>query len=620
MVLAHGITQKNDLLRLITCGSVDDGKSTLIGRLLFDTKQLFDDQLDKLTADSKRYGTQQGALDFALLVDGLSAEREQGITIDVAYRFFSTPKKKYVVIDAPGHEQYTRNMVTGASTADLAVILIDARYGIREQTKRHSYLVSLLGIKHLIVLINKMDLVAYDPVIYHTLMDEYALLSESFGFKIVYGIPISALVGDNVINSSQHMPWYQGKSFLDQLESIELCETNSTAPFRMPVQWVNRPHQDYRGYTGQVVSGELSRGQVIKVFPSGITARVKEITLFDRALETAVNGQSVTVCLEHEIDISRGDVLVAEDEPAPGVANQFQVHLIWMTSEALIPHRYYLLKCGTQCVRCSVTRIKHQVNIQTLEQMPVASLSLNAIAVCHIKVVSPIVFEPYEINKAMGSFILIDPIHYHTAAAGLISFALNRATTVHSQAVTLTQTLRATIKHQVPKILWFTGLSGAGKSTIANQLEKKLYEFHRHTYLIDGDNIRQGLCSDLGFTMVDRVENIRRVAEVAKLMIDAGLMVLVATISPFKRDRVFARSLFEQDEFIEIYVNTSLEVVQQRDVKGHYLKTKAGELLNFTGIDSLYEPPDNPEIILDTVSQSVDDCVLSILNFCKLSM
>ena len=610
------LNQQNQktLLRFITCGSVDDGKSTLIGRLLFETKHLLDDQLAALTIESKRYGTQQGALDFALLVDGLSAEREQGITIDVAYRFFDTARKKYVAIDTPGHEQYVRNMVTGASTADVAIVLIDAQNGIQEQTKRHSYLLSLVGIKSVIIAINKMDMVDYSPSVYNLIMDDYLTFSEQLNFKQIYGIPISALNGDNLIQPSQHMPWYQGKSLLNQLDAIDVEQDKRSQPFRMPIQWVNRPSPHFRGFSGRVVSGTISPGEKIKILPSGIESYVKTVHLFDKQLSHAVEGQSITLTLVDEIDISRGDMLTAKHATI-NISDQFQAHVVWMAEQPLVSGRHYWLKCREQCVKASVTRIRHQVNIQSLEPMPTQSLPLNGIGLCNIKVQNPIIFESYENNRELGSFILIDRVSHNTVGAGMINFALQRAGNLHHNPTLLTNTDRASIKHQTPKVYWLTGISGAGKSTIANLFEKKLFEKGHHTVLLDGDELRQGLCSDLGFTMADRVENVRRVAETARLMVNAGLIVIVALISPFSADRAFARSLFTTGEFVEIFVEASLKKAQQRDAKGLYAKAAKAQLSNFTAIDSSYESPEHAEITINTEYQNVDECIEFILDW-----
>ncbi len=610
------IKQQNQktLLRFITCGSVDDGKSTVIGRLLFETKQLFDDQLAALSLESKRYGTQHGELDFALLVDGLSAERCQGITIDVAYRYFNTEKRKYIAIDAPGHEQYIRNMITGASTADAAVILIDARNGIKEQTKRHSYLLSLLGIKSVIVAINKMDLMGYRSEVYDLIMSDYLALAEHFGFKQIYGIPISALRGDNLIHPSIHMPWYKGKTLLNQLDCIDVSPDITPQPFRMPVQWVNRPHQQFRGFAGRVVSGQLSLGEKVKLLPSGIESSVKAITLFEKQLTTAAKGQSITLSLNDEIDISRGDVIVSMDAPV-NIADQFQAHIVWMTEAPLIPGRHYLLKCREQCVQVSITKIRHQMNIHSLQPMPAESLPLNGIGLCNLKVNRPIIFEAYKDNQDLGSFILIDRVSHHTVGAGMINFALQRAGNLQTHPALLTKQSKAAQKNQTPRVFWLTGLSGAGKSTIANEFEKQLFEQGYHTALLDGDRLRNGLCSDLGFTTVDRVENVRRVAETARLMVEAGLIVIVALISPFAIDRAFAKNLFSPGEFIEIFVNSSVETTQRRDVKGLYSKAQQGTLANFTGVSSSYEPPENPELILDTEHQRLEECVALIFKW-----
>ncbi len=590
--------EHKSLLRFITCGSVDDGKSTLIGRLLYESKMIFEDQLKALEADSKKVGTQGERIDFALLVDGLAAEREQGITIDVAYRFFSTDRRKFIVADTPGHEQYTRNMITGASTADLAIVLIDARKGVLTQTKRHSYLVSLVGISEVVLAVNKMDLMDYSQSVYDAIVSEYLPFAEKLGIKKVTCIPISALEGDNVTERSTKMPWYGGQTLMEHLETVSLDqERDAGLAFRMPVQWVNRPNQNFRGFAGTLASGTIKTGDRIRVLPSGQQSQVKTIVSFTDELQSAQAGQAVTLTLTDEIDISRGDVLCKPDAPAT-VADQFEATLVWMAAEPLHPGRSYLLKSATKTVNASVTRIKYQVNVNTLEHIATTTLGLNAVAVCNFATDQPLVFDPYKENKTIGGFILIDRLTNNTVAAGMIDFALRRAKNVVPQHFTVDKATRAAIKHQTPRVLWFTGLSGSGKSTIANLVEQQLTAQGKHTYVLDGDNVRHGLNKDLGFTETDRVENIRRVAEVAKLMVDAGLIVLVTFISPFRADREQARKLFADEEFIEVFVDTPIEVAETRDPKGLYKRARSGEIKNFTGIDSPYEPPENPEMRL----------------------
>jgi len=598
--------ENKSLLRFITCGSVDDGKSTLIGRLLYESKVLFEDQLDGLEAESKRFGTQGGAIDFALLVDGLAAEREQGITIDVAYRFFSTDRRKFIVADTPGHEQYTRNMVTGASTADAAVILCDARAGIMTQTRRHSYLVSLLGIRNVVLAVNKMDLMRYDEGVYEALVEEYRAFAEPLGIENITAIPMSALVGDNVTSPSTHMPWYHGTTLLSWLETVKVdTEVLKGRPLRMPVQWVNRPNLDFRGYAGTLASGTVRPGDAIRVQPSGRTSTIARIVTMDGDLEQAVAGQSVTLTLADEIDASRGDVISGSDEPA-GAADQFESTIVWMHDEPMLAGRPYLLKLGTRTVTATVTSIRHEVNVNTLEESAARQLELNAIGVCHIKTDRPLPFDAYADNKDMGGFILIDRVSNATVGAGMLHFALRRADNIHHQATDVAQSRRAELKGQKPCVVWFTGLSGAGKSTIANLVEVKLAALGHHTYLLDGDNVRHGLNKDLGFTDADRVENIRRIGEVAALMVDAGLIVLTAFISPFRSERGLARSLVGEGEFIETFVETPLSLAEERDPKGLYKKARRGELKNFTGIDSPYEAPEAPEILVDTSAMSAD--------------
>ncbi len=592
--------QHKSLLRFITCGSVDDGKSTLIGRLLYDSKMIFEDQLAALEADSKKVGTQGGDIDFALLVDGLAAEREQGITIDVAYRFFSTDKRKFIVADTPGHEQYTRNMVTGASTADLAIILIDARKGVLTQTRRHSFLVSLMGIRRAVLAVNKMDLVGWSRETFEAIVAEYQAFAARIGLSDVLAIPMSALRGDNIAEKSAAAPWYDGPTLMSHLETVEIDEARRAAgALRLPVQWVNRPSADFRGFSGQIVSGRVRPGDRIRVAPSGKTSAVARIVTKDGALAEAVAGQSVTLTLVYEIDCSRGDIIAAADDP-PEVSDQFETTIIWMADEHALPGRPYWLKIGARTVSATITDIKHKINVNTLEHLAGKVLELNEIAVCNISLDQPVAFDPYEINPDMGGFILIDRTSNATVAAGLIRFALRRAQNVHWQSLDVTRAARAEIKNQKPAVLWFTGLSGAGKSTIANLVEKKLHSLGKHTVLLDGDNVRHGLNRDLGFTDADRVENIRRVAEVAKLMADAGLIVLVSFISPFRAERDLARGLMAEGEFFEVFVDTPLAEAERRDVKGLYKKARSGKLKNFTGVDSPYEAPEHPEIHIDT--------------------
>ena len=605
--------EHKSLLRFITCGSVDDGKSTLIGRLLYDSKMIFEDQLAALEADSKKVGTQGGELDFALLVDGLAAEREQGITIDVAYRFFSTDRRKFIVADTPGHEQYTRNMVTGASTADLAVILIDARKGVLTQTRRHSYLVSLLGIRKVVLAINKMDLVDWSKDIYDSIVEEYRTFAKQIDLVDFVTIPVSGLKGDNIKDPSPHTPWYHGPTLMGYLETVEIEDELQHKPFRLPVQWVNRPNLDFRGFAGTIASGSIAQGEKVRVLPSGRESRVARIVTMDGDLERAVAGQAVTLTLEDEIDVSRGDVLATTASP-PSVADQFDTTIIWMADEPMLPGRPYWLKIGTRTVTATVTEPKYKVNVNTLEHLATKKLALNEIGVCNLSTDQPIAFDPYAENRDTGGFILIDRLTNATVGAGLVHFALRRSQNIHWQALDVDRTARAAQKGQRPAVLWFTGLSGAGKSTIANLVEKQLLSLGRHTYLLDGDNVRHGLNRDLGFTDADRVENIRRVAEVAKLMTDAGLIVLVSFISPFRAERRMARALFGEGEFFEVHVDTPLSVAESRDVKGLYGKARRGELKNFTGIDSPYEPPEHPEIYIDTTHQPADESATRIVD------
>ncbi len=597
--------ERKGFLRFITCGSVDDGKSTLIGRLLFDTKLIFEDQLAALARDSMKHGTVGDDIDFALLVDGLEAEREQGITIDVAYRFFATDKRKFIVADTPGHEQYTRNMATGASTADLAVILIDARKGVLTQTRRHSFIVSLLGIRHVVVAVNKMDLVDYSEERFREIEAEYRAFGNTFDFDTLEIVPLSALKGENIIDPSSAMPWYTGKSLLDHLNTVSIGGDDIERPFRMPVQWVNRPNLDFRGYCGTIASGRVRPGDPIAIAKSGRVSQVERIVTMDGDLDEAVSGDSVTLVLRDEIDISRGDIISAPDS-RPDVTDQFSAHLIWMSDEHLFPGRPYLLKAGTQTVTATVTELKHKIDVNSFEHLAGKDMGLNEVAFCNLSLSAPIAFDPYESNREMGSFILIDRYTNQTVGAGVIWYALRRASNIHLQALDIDKKAHAELKGQKPAVLWFTGLSGAGKSTIANLVEKKLHALGRHTYLLDGDNVRHGLNRDLGFTEADRVENIRRVGEVSKLFTDAGLITLVSFISPFRAERRMARNLMEEGEFIEIYVATSLELAEQRDPKGLYRKAREGKLKNFTGIDSPYEEPESAELTLDTANNDAE--------------
>jgi bifunctional enzyme CysN/CysC len=596
--------QHKSLLRFITCGSVDDGKSTLIGRLLYDSKMIFEDQLEALQSDSKRVGTQGQEIDFALLVDGLAAEREQGITIDVAYRFFATEKRKFIVADCPGHEQYTRNMVTGASTADLAVILIDARKGVLVQTRRHSYLAKLIGIKNIVLAVNKMDLIDYDQAKYDAIVADYTAFAASIGIENFVPMPISGFKGDNITEISPNTPWYAGKPLIEHLETVELdLTTDQAKPLRMPVQWVNRPNLDFRGFSGLISTGSVKPGDAIRVLPSGKTSKVSKVVALDGDLDQAVAGQSVTICFEDEIDCSRGDVIATADAP-PEVSNQFESTIVWMEDEPLHVGRAYWLKLGTQMVSATVQEPKYTVNVNTMEHMAAKTLELNAIGVAELATDKPIVFEPYADNRALGGFILIDKITNRTVGAGILHFSLRRAQNVHWQPTDIGREDHASLKNQKPRVLWFTGLSGSGKSTIANEVEKSLNLMNRHTFLLDGDNVRHGLNKDLGFTEADRIENIRRVGEVAKLMADAGLIVLTAFISPFRAERDMVRKMLPEGEFIEIFVDTPLEVAEARDVKGLYKKARSGALKNFTGIDSPYEAPESPEVRVNTVEMT----------------
>ncbi|MCE3284154.1 MAG: adenylyl-sulfate kinase [Steroidobacteraceae bacterium] len=606
--------EHKSLLRFITCGSVDDGKSTLIGRLLYDSKMIFEDQLAALEADSKKIGTQGGDLDFALLVDGLAAEREQGITIDVAYRFFSTDKRKFIVADTPGHEQYTRNMVTGASTADLAVILIDARKGVLTQTRRHSYLVSLIGIRKIVLAINKMDLVGYAEETFDRIVDDYREFAKQIGLEQFVAIPVSGLRGDNITSPSEHTAWYHGPTLMGYLETVEIEDQAQHRPLRMPVQWVNRPNLDFRGFAGTIASGMVKPGDRVRVLPSGRESTVTRLVTMDGDLEGAIAGQSITLTLADEIDISRGDVIARPDD-LPGVADQFEAVVVWMSDEPMLPGRPYWLKTGTKQVSATITEPKYKVNVNTLEHLAAKKLELNEIGVCNLSLDQPIAFDSYAVCRETGSFILIDRLSNSTVGAGMIHFALRRSQNIHWQALDVNRKSRAAIKGQRPAVLWLTGLSGAGKSTIANLVEKKLHALGKHTYMLDGDNVRHGLNRDLGFTDADRVENIRRVSEVSRLMVDAGLIVLVSFISPFRAERRMARALFDEGEFHEVHVDTPITVAETRDPKGLYKKARRGELKNFTGIDSPYEAPETPEIYVDTTRNTPEQSAEAIVEY-----
>jgi bifunctional enzyme CysN/CysC len=605
--------QHKSLLRFITCGSVDDGKSTLIGRLLYDAKMIFEDQLAALEADSKRVGTQGQNIDFALLVDGLAAEREQGITIDVAYRFFATDRRKFIVADTPGHEQYTRNMVTGASTADLAVILIDARKGVLTQTRRHSYLCHLIGIRNLVLAVNKMDLIGYDRARYDAIVADYRAFADSIGIKTFLPMPISGFVGDNITSKSANMPWYDGPPLMEHLETLPLdTDANRARPFRLPVQWVNRPNLDFRGFSGLIAGGTVKPGDAVRILPSGRTSTIARIVTFDGDLAEAVDGQSVTLTLADEVDCSRGDVIAAAGDP-PETADQFEATIVWMADEEMLPGRSYWLKLGTQTVTANVQQPKYQINVNTMEHIAAKTLELNAIGVANLSTDRALVFEPYADSRDLGGFILIDKFNNATVAAGMIHFSLRRAQNVHWQASDVTRERHAELMRQKPMVLWLTGLSGAGKSTIANLVEQKLARMNRHTFLLDGDNVRHGLNKDLGFTDADRVENIRRVGEVARLMTDAGLIVITAFISPFRAERDMVRQMLPAGEFVEIFVDTPLAEAERRDVKGLYAKARAGTLKNFTGIDSPYEPPEAAEFRIDTTLLTPDQAADAII-------
>tara|TARA_B100000212_G_scaffold169502_1_gene127513 strand:+ start:10357 stop:12249 length:1893 start_codon:yes stop_codon:yes gene_type:complete len=611
--------EQKELLRFITCGSVDDGKSTLIGRMLYESHMLFDDQLAALEADSKKVGTQEGEIDFALLVDGLAAEREQGITIDVAYRFFSTDKRKYIVADTPGHEEYTRNMATGASTADVAIILVDASQGVLTQTRRHSFIVSMVGVKRIILAVNKLDLVDYSQEIFNSIKQEYhKFADEALELEEITAIPISALKGDNIIKSSKNTPWYQGKSIIEYLESVEVASISQSRAFRMPVQWVNRPNREFRGFTGLIGSGCVSIGDRVRILPSGTESRVARIVTYDGDLEFAGAGRSVTLTFEDEIDISRGDIISSADSPC-ATADQFQARVLWMDDAALMPGRQYLLKSNSQTSPMTLGRLKYKVDVNTLEKLPAKSLDMNEIGICNLSLSSRIAFDPYDKDPVMGGFIIIDRMTNNTVGMGLIDFALRRSDNIHWQSMDVTKESRAEQKSQRPRLIWFTGLSGSGKSSIANVLEKKLQLMGRHTITLDGDNIRHGLNRDLGFTKEDRVENIRRVGETSKLMVEAGLICISSFISPFASEREMVRNLVAKDEFVEVFVDTPLEVCESRDVKGLYAKARDGKLPNFTGISSPFEAPENPEIRIDTTTTSAEDAAQQIIDYLSRS-
>ncbi|WP_193552504.1 MULTISPECIES: sulfate adenylyltransferase subunit CysN [Xanthomonas] len=609
--------ESKPLLRFITCGSVDDGKSTLIGRLLYDSKRLFDDQLAALESDSRRHGTQGEGIDYALLMDGLAAEREQGITIDVAYRYFDTDQRKFIVADCPGHEQYTRNMATGASSADVAVVLVDARKGLLVQTRRHSYIVSLLGIRHVVLAVNKMDLVDYDADVFSAIAESYRALAAQLGIADVQCIPLSALAGENLSSASTRMPWYSGPHLLQHLDSVQLEPPDADSGLRLPVQWVNRPNSQFRGYAGTIAAGQVRVGDAVVVVPSGRRSQVAAVLDANGDVASARAGQAVTLTLRDEIDISRGDIIAAIDDP-PEVADQFAAHLLWMDDAALLPGRPYWLKIGTRTVTVSVSEIKHKVDVNTQERLAAKRLELNEVGYCNLALDEPIAFAPYARNRVLGGFILIDRQSNATVAAGTLEFALRRAGNVHWQHLDVDRGARARIKGQAPRVLWFTGLSGAGKSTVANLVDKRLHALGYHTFILDGDNVRHGLNRDLGFTDEDRVENIRRVAEVARLMADAGLIVLVSFISPFRAERQLARERFDTGEFVEVFVDVPLAVAEARDVKGLYRKARAGQIPNFTGIDSPYEAPETPEIHLHADGENVEALARHVLEFLGL--
>ena len=607
--------EQKELLRFITCGSVDDGKSTLIGRMLYESHMLFDDHLAALEADSKKVGTQEGEIDFALLVDGLAAEREQGITIDVAYRFFSTDKRKYIVADTPGHEEYTRNMATGASTADVAIILVDASQGVLTQTRRHSFIVSMVGVKKIILAINKLDLVDYSEATYKQITQDYLdFASVALELEEITSIPISALKGDNIVGSSKNTPWYSGPSIMEYLETVEVEAPAQERPFRLPVQWVNRPNREFRGFAGMIASGIVKPGDRIRVLPSGTESNVKEIITSDGHLRIAGAGRGVTLTLEDEIDISRGDIITAAESPCQ-TADQFRARLLWMDSDSMAPGREYLFKSNTQSTSMTLGKLKHRIDVNTLEEIPAQKLDMNEIGICNISLSKRIAFDAYDDDPAMGGFIIIDRISNNTVGMGLIDYPLRRSDNIHWQTMDITKENRSKQKSQKARVIWFTGLSGSGKSSIANILEKKLNNLGRHTIILDGDNVRHGLNKDLGFTETDRVENIRRVGETSKLMVEAGLICITSFISPFEAERKMVRNLLETDEFIEVFIDTPLEECEKRDVKGLYAKARAGELPNFTGISSPYENPMNPEIRIDTTTMTAEEAADFIIDY-----
>jgi len=607
--------EEKSLLRFITCGSVDDGKSTLIGRMLYESHMLFDDQLSSLKIDSKKVGTQGEEIDFALLVDGLAAEREQGITIDVAYRFFSTDKRKYIVADTPGHEEYTRNMATGASTADVAIILVDAEQGVLTQTRRHSFIVSMVGVKNVLLAINKLDLVEYSQQVYDDIVSEYREFADSaLNLESITPIPISALMGDNVVNKSENTPWFNGQTIMQYLETVEVSNQKALQSFRMPVQWVNRPNSKFRGFSGLISSGEINTGDEVRILPGGNTSRIKSIITWEGELPKAKAGKSVTITLEDEIDVSRGDIIAPSTDPC-GEADQFQTRILWMNNDAMMPGRQYLLKSSTQSATLTLGKLKHRIDVNTLDLLPAKTLQLNEIGVCNISLDKRIAFDSYDENQTMGGFIIVDRLSNNTVGMGLIDFALRRSENIHWQKMDVSQDSRAEQKSQTPRIIWFTGLSGSGKSSIANILEKKLQSLGKHTITLDGDNIRHGLNRDLGFTEADRVENIRRVGEVARLMLNSGLICITSFISPFESERAMARSLVSENEFVEVFVDTPLSVCEERDVKGLYAKARSGEIPNFTGISSPFEGPKNPEIRIDTTKISAEEAANQIIEF-----
>ena len=603
--------RQKETLRFITCGSVDDGKSTLIGRLLYESKCIFDDQLKALETESKRYGTQGEKIDFALLVDGLEAEREQGITIDVAYRFFSTDRRRYIVADTPGHEQYTRNMATGASTAQMAVLLIDSRKGILPQTRRHHRIVTMMGIRHIVLAVNKMDLMGFEQSVFDRIEADYREFAKDANLTTLQAIPLAAVSGDNVLKRSENTPWYKGPTLFDHMDTVSVKEVATREAFRMPVQWVSRPNLNYRGFCGRIAEGSIKTGDAVRVLPSGKTTTVKSIDFFEDQLPEAEAGASITLTLNDEVDVSRGDLIVTTDHP-PEVADQFQVKLLWLSEEPLVPGRSYWLKVHAKEVSATVMEIKHREDVNTGSHLAAKVLNLNEIAVVTISTTHPVAFEPYTVNRTLGGFVFIDKLSCATVGAGMIEFALRRSTNIHWQSLEVGKAQRALLKNQTPRCIWFTGLSGSGKSTVANQLEKRLHAEGKHTYMLDGDNVRHGLNRDLGFTDADRVENLRRVAEVAKLMVEAGLIVIVSFISPFRAERRAARDLFAPEEFVEIHVSTPIAECEKRDVKGLYAKARKGELKNFTGIDSPYEAPENAEMVIDTSTKSPEECALEV--------